>query len=341
MLKLAPVFQDNAILQAKKPLRVFGFGDGEITVTAGDASVTVAAENGKWLAVLPEKAYYETCDITVSDGKTLLTVKDVLFGDLYLFSGQSNMELKLKFTTQDGVIAENTDIRIFTAERVIPAEDCFAPKDGWVTVGPETAPQISAVAYYTTRALYRHAARPIGILSASNGASVIESWLSPKALLELDIRLSKEDLFPDHYIESYIWNLNSRLYGLNIEPLLPLSIGGVVWYQGESNTGTGESLQYDSYVSKLIDSWREGFMDPTLPFVIVQIANWLPDPPVEWHNPIGWRNVQKKQKEAADAIPYCYLAVSGDVCETDDIHPPTKHVLAGRIADILTGVKRA
>ncbi len=335
MLTLAPVFHSHMILQAERPIRIFGQSDAPVTAVCGGATSAATPENGAFLLTLPAVGYGEMRDITLTSGTATITLHAVLFGDLYLFSGQSNMEYKLKDTTEDGAIAENPEIRMFYSERVVPNSDAHTPCDGWIPVTKESAPNMSAVAYYTARELYKKKPRPIGLLVAYNGASVIESWLSEESLAKLDFGLTKEDYFPDHYIKDYIWNIPSTLYRLDILPLFPLVIHSVVWYQGESNTGAGEADYYDRMLSELVASYRRGFQNDALPFVIVQIADWKADPLPEWHDKLGWEIVQRKQADFCAAAPHCTLAVSRDKCETDDIHPKTKHILARHIAELL------
>ncbi len=328
MVVLNSVFQDNMVLQANKPIRLFGKGEGRVTAVCGNHTVSVEAENGRFILTLPSRNYGEVTDITLTDDEGSLTLRQMIFGDVYLFAGQSNMAYSLKEAIPDGEIFESDEVRIFASEPFFKTER-FSPLDGWLCLTKEISPHISAIAYFTARNLYRIKKRPIGIITAHQGASVIQSWLSSKALMELDIHLPKSDLFADHFSDEYsALNQDSVLYNLDILPLTPISLAGIIWYQGESNCGA-ESRVYDKYLAKLITSWRDAFDDCQLPFVIVQIADYIGRDYSDWHT------IQEKQQQVCDSIPYCKLAVSRDVCETDNIHPPTKHILALRIAGML------
>lgn len=113
------------------------------------------------------------------------------------------------------------------------------------------------------------------------------------------------------------------------EPLLPYAVSAVVWYQGESNTGSGEAAIYPLLARELVLSWREAFKDPSLPFTIVQIADYVhrPDP--------SWKAVQEAQLRIPTVVPGVIVVKSADVCETDNIHPKTKDGLSERIAGTL------
>ncbi len=326
MLFLAPIFCDNAILQAEKPVRIFGEADASVTITLGTDTCVTTVTDGRWLAELPPHPYGDVCELTVCCADTVITITDVTFGDVYLFAGQSNMEFKLHEATADGALLVSPHIRLYATEKYLH-NDPYSPADGWVSLNEQSAPNVSAVAYYTVRELYRRRPRPIGIISAHQGASVIETWIGRQAHAQLNLHLPPEALSGDHFFPRYAqWNQNALLYDLDIRPILPYALAGVIFYQGESNFGEGESHVYDRYLTKLVCSWRVDFMDEALPFVIVQIADYIHRDTPAWHR------IQTAQAAVCDALPYCYLVISRDVCETDNIHPPTKHKLAARIA---------
>ncbi len=329
MIKLNLIFQDDMIFQAEKPIRLFGYGQGRVTAKCGDNMSTVEAKDGKFVLTLPMQKYGDSMDITVFDNDSKVVLHRVLFGDVYLFSGQSNMAFKLRDATEDGEIFESEDIRIFSSRSILN-EDRFSPDDGWVRLSRETAYDISAIAYFSARELYKNKKRPIGIITAHQGASVIESWMSYRALEELNIHLPASELFGDHFSEEFSkFNKESFLYNLDILPILQFSLAAVIWYQGESNCGDGECKVYDKFLAKLIASWRADFCDCKLPFVIIQIADF------DGRDFPAWHEIQKRQEEVCKMLYNCHLVVSRDVCETDNIHPPTKHLLAARVAEAL------
>jgi len=329
MIKLNSIFTDEMIIQANKPIRIYGEGEGEISVTIGTNTASTIAKNGKWLVELPAHNYCEILNITVQSEEQRIEIKNVTFGDVYLLSGQSNMQFKLFEAIPDGDIYECLDIRLFSTERLEDNEH-FKPCDGWVKCNATTAPNFSAIGYFLARELHQKSQRPIGLVALYQGASVIQSWLSPLSLKEIEKNLPSDGLHWDHHHPDYSkWNGNSTLYNFAFSQVVPFSFAAVLWYQGESNASENESKIYDLLLSKLITSWRTDLNDEALPFVIIQIADFIERASEEW------TRIQKMQEKVCDEIPYTYLARCADICEKDNIHPPTKHILAKRIADIL------
>lgn len=332
MLKLNPIFTENAILQANKPVRIFGEGSGNVTVTLGTDTVKAASSNGKWLAELPPHPYNDVCTLTVSDSTDTVTFKNITFGDVYLLSGQSNMQFKLFEAIPDGEIVENPDVRLFSTQRMEENEH-FKPEDGWVSCNMDTAPNFSAIGYFLARDLYKASPRPIGLVSLYQGASVIQSWLSASSLSELDSILPSDGLHWDHHNPEYSkWNGSSTLHDFAFSQIVPFSFAAVIWYQGESNASENESKIYDILLKKLVNSWRSELCDESLPFVIIQIADYV------HRSDDIWRRIQTMQEKAAGELPYTYLVRCADICETDNIHPPTKHLLVRRVTDALKSI---
>jgi sialate O-acetylesterase len=111
--------------------------------------------------------------------------------------------------------------------------------------------------------------------------------------------------------------------------VVPYSVGRVIWYQGESNTGSGEWKHYTKLLAELIACWRIDFEDLSLPFTVVQIADW------DVRNDDAWRGIQRAQEQIVDFVDDVTVIRSADLCEHDDIHPPTKIHLANRIFESL------
>ncbi len=329
MFSLAPIFSNGVILQAQKPVRIFGIGDGEISVTLGNETLSASSKNGKWLIEFSPRDYSEVCTITAKCGDITLSVQNATFGDVYLLAGQSNMQFKLHEATPDGDIYESDDIRLFSTDRLEDNEH-FKSADGWVKCYKNSAPHFSAIGYFLARDLHKQDGRPIGLVSLYQGASVIQSWLSPAALDELNISIPKEELHWDHHHPDYSrWNGNSTLHNFALSQIVPFSFSAVLWYQGESNASDNESKIYDRLLAKMILSWREELCDSELKFIIIQIADYIE------RAGENWSRIQKNQAKVASELPFCSLAKCADICEDDNIHPPTKHLLAQRIKDML------
>ena len=327
MLKLNPIFADEMILQANKPVIICGEGDGNVTVTIGTDSATVSTKDGKWLVELPSHGYGEIFDIKVTCGDANITLENATFGDVYLLGGQSNIEFKLKEGVIDGEIFECADVRFFSTQNVLD-DDFYKPHDGWVKCDKTSAPELSSIGYYFAREEYKKNPRPIGFVAACQGASVIQTWLSKKAIEELYAELPESDIpWDKRALGAYEWNANTYLHDFVFSQVAPFRFAAVVWYQGESNAKPHECQIYDVLLLKLIESWREELMDSSLRFVIIQIA----DNDERAGEP--WTRVQQMQELVASKCPNTVLVKSADICETDNIHPPTKHILAKRISD--------
>lgn len=329
MLKFDPIFSNGAILQAEKPVRVCGFGEGEITVSLGDLTENVVAADGKWSITFPAQPYRKVCDLTASSADESITLTNITFGDVYLLAGQSNMQFKLCEAHPDGEIYECDDIRLYSTRRIEDNEH-FHPEDGWVKCNKETAPYFSAIGYFLARDLHKRDGRPIGLVSLYQGASVIQSWMSESALAELALDMPDGELHWDHHSPQFsMWNGTSVLYNFAFSQVLTLAFKSVIWYQGESNTSELESHFYDKMLTKMIELWRSDLCDPALDFVIIQIADYIP------RKTEAWDRVQEKQELVANQLCGCHLVKSADICETDDIHPKTKHLLVKRILEII------
>ena len=191
MLTFNPIFADNAILQAGKAVRICGTGEGEIEVTLGSLSCSTIAKNGCWSVEFDAQNYGVVCDLTARSVDESITARNgtfgvefdklenVVFGELWLASGQSNMQFKLHEAVQDGDIYECHDIRLFSTDR-LENNDYFKACDGWVSCTKETAPNFSAIGYFLARELHKRDGRPIGLVACYQGASVIQSWMSER-----------------------------------------------------------------------------------------------------------------------------------------------------------------
>lgn len=329
MLKFDPIFNDGAILQAGKTVRISGCGEGTVTVKLGNSVQAATVIGDKWYAEFPAQDYNTVCTLTASSDCESVTLTDITFGDVYLLAGQSNIQFKLCEAIPDGEIYECDDIRLFSTDR-LENNEYFHPADGWVKCSKTTAPNFSAIGYFMARDLHKRDGKPIGLVSLYQGASIIQSWLSLEAIDELASDMPDGELHWDpHWPEYSLWNGDSTLYNFGFKQVLPFSFKAVIWYQGESNALEHESCFYDRMLTKMIELWRTDLKDPTLPFIIVQIADFDP------RKSDAWSRIQEAQERVALSTPDCYFVKCADICETDNIHPPTKHILAKRIADIL------
>ncbi len=333
-MKLAPIFNHHMVFAANKPILIWGQGKGEITIRFAEFEQTVKAQNGMFFAVFRPMPYSGPHMLMVSSEDEEIILFDIFVGEVYLFSGQSNMQFKLgesNFPQYD--YESNTALRLFSTKR-IEAGEPYTPEDGWVTAKEDALAKWPALPYLTARRIAeQNPGIAVGIIACYQGASVIESWLPKGALKAAGIHVKKEDLHPDHTHEIYgAWNKEGQLYDFALSQVKPYPLSGVIWYQGESDTTTAEAAVYTEELRTLIEIWRRDFGDPILPFVVVQIADY--DFP---YDKDGWRALQTAQNALSGSIRNVSVVASADVCEHDDIHPKSKEKLADRIAAILDG----
>ena len=263
-------------------------------------------------------------------------IKNIYFGDVYLLAGQSNNQFKLHDSnTPTEYYNDNSDLLLYTVDRLEVPGEPFKSSDGWISAKKSDVGEWPALGYLFGDILTKNSNRKIGLIACYQGASLIQSWL-PKGILE------GTDLFvPTELRASGIrnpaysaWNGDGMLYNGMLSKILPFALNGVVWYQGESNSGGGDSKieVYSGILKLLVNTWRKDFYDNNLKFIIVQIHDLVS---VLNNADNGWRNVQSAQEIVCNDILNTFLVKSADISETDDIHPKTKLPLAKRIADVI------
>lgn len=321
MITLNEIFRSDMIVQANKPVRFFGEGDGKVEITfLGESKTTIAS--GKWILEFAPLPYGgpHTAKVVLDGEETL--IENIYAGDVYLLAGQSNMQIKLSQINEPVENYEgNQNVRLFTVDR-LEDEEVFHAKDGWVELTKENAGNFSALGYYVSQNLARED-RKIGLIACYQGASVIQTWM-PKEVAEREEFI---DATPVHGRSVYpLWNDDGCLFEYQTSKIIPYSLSTVLWYQGEANTAEGR--KYFELLKALIESYREAFQDEKLPFIVVQLADLK-------GRLDGWGRVQDDQLRAGREIENVHTVVCRDICEDNDIHPPTKRPLGKRISDLL------
>ena len=333
-MRLNPLFSDHMVLQAGKPIRIFGDGAGRVRVSLNGDTAEAEAPGPRWCVTLPARPCGGPYALSVSLAGQEVLLRDVYVGDVYLLAGQSNMQFKLaESSTPPAAWAGRPLLRCFSLARPEEGEP-FVPADGWQVCSRESAGRFSAIGYHLGELC--GGGRAVGLINCYQGASVIESWLPEDAAGLPEFSVPVQEKHIDHTWPEYVvWNRNGYLYEHMFSEVPPFSLAAVVWYQGESDTSEAEARVYDGELACLAARWRADLDDPSLPLVIVQIADYQP------RADEGWRMLQAAQERAAAAIPRAFLVRSADVCESDNIHPATKERLAGRIADVLRALPEA
>ena len=323
-MRPSPLFRSHMVVQAGKPLKVFGTGDGTAVVRFNGVTASCVASNGTWCATLPPQAYGGPYSLVMDFGGRMEVCDDVYVGDVYIMAGQSNMQFKLEESnTPKEAYADVPLMRSFTTPR--PEPEPYSPRDGWIVCTRENAGRWSAIGYLFGRAISEKKGVAVGIVNCYQGAATVETWMPASLSEQPRFRLSREEQDPAHWC--YAWNKAGWMYDHAFRLLAGNPVGGVVWYQGESNSGKGEHKVYAGLVAELIAQWRKDLLDERLPFAVVQIAD------LDVRRDDAWRGIQDAQLRVPSLCPNVTTVRCADVCETNTIHPPTKEPLARRLVD--------
>jgi len=347
---LPSLIDDHMVLQLGREIPFWGWAEPSeeisVTITPKDAgenqkpetATTVTAADGRWLVKLPARNKSGSVEVTIA-GKNTQTLTDVLIGDVWLCSGQSNMEwpVNASHNHQEEVAeAKYPSIRFFKVERStarMPQDD----NDGqWVECSPETIGGMSAVAYFFGRELHRRLKRPIGLVQAVHGGAICEAWTSYSALKQDEDFakiLERSEKASSDSNQANNPNRASVLFNGMISPMQTFSIKGAIWYQGESNVM--RAFQYRKLFPVLITDWRRGWGQGDFPFLYVQLANYVsdkskPDHPAEPEES-AWAELREAQSTAL-SLPKTGMAVTIDLGEPRDIHPKNKQDVGHRLA---------
>ncbi|MCH5319609.1 MAG: sialate O-acetylesterase [Paramuribaculum sp.] len=359
-LNLPEIYGDYMVLQRNKPLVINGTDDSgeKVTVTLGGNSASgVTDKHGRWTVTLPPMSAATGLTMTVTDGKKTLEFDNVAIGEVWVASGQSNMEFPLRSTSlfeQDKPLFNDSLLRFFdvkpiadiittgwTEEQIQLTDDLkyFYPAK-WHESTTENAGKFSGVAWYFGKMLRDSLNVPVGIISNSLGGSPAESWVDIETL-EHNIPEILVDWYKNDYLQTWVkWRAlknigepaeNERLehrhpyepsylFSAAIRPLEAYPIAGAIWYQGESNDHNVEV--HERLFPLLVDSWRANWNDPELPFIFVQLSTMNRD---------SWPKFRNSQRELAEAIPGVSMAVSMDWGDSLDIHPKNKRPIGERL----------
>lgn len=319
------LFSDGAVLQRGIPVPVWGTAsDGEkVTVKFAGQTLTATADNGQWMVRLRPMRHSGTPQTMTVSGTNTVEIKNLLVGEVWVCSGQSNMEFEMAnaggwktgVEGADEFIGKANDpqLRLFTVPRYGKAEPQRGVGGNWSECTSGTVARFSAVGYFFGRDLRLAGKIPVGLIHASVGATAAEKWTSRPALeahpeLKDIASIPPSDGGP------------SSLYNAMIAPLQPYAIAGVIWYQGESNIANAK--QYQTLFPAMIQGWRDEWKQGAFPFLFVQIAphrEMLPE--IREAQLISWRKTPKTA-----------MVVTTDCGHPTDIHPRNKEPVGARLA---------
>lgn len=323
------LFSNNAVLQQGISLPIWGTADnGErVTVKFDGQTVSTTAKNGEWMVRLKPLRSGGPFTMTIK-GENTVEITNVLVGEVWICSGQSNMQWPVSQTVSaQETIAASSDpmLRLFTVPHTTQDAPARNVVGSWNECGPATVSEFSAVGYFFGRDLRKALNFPIGLINSSWGGTRVEAWTSKRALdPDPDIDKSIKAL-PD-WAKSP--NRSSVLYNGMIAPLIPYGIRGAIWYQGESNAG--DAQRYRSRFPAMIRNWREDWGQGDFPFLFVQLAPFQAGKLDSSRS--AWAELREAQLHTSLTCPKTAMAVITDVGECDNIHPKDKAPVGARLA---------
>ncbi|MFM9001322.1 MAG: sialate O-acetylesterase [Opitutia bacterium] len=366
-LKINRLFSDHAVLQAGESA-VYGKArpGAKVTVTYGDITAeTVAVADGVFRTSLKGlKPTERGADLVIASGDEKVVAKDVIVGEVWVGSGQSNMDWTVSAThaLQDAVSRPaDPGIRMFTVARVPSAEPVEDVKGGaWILADPKTIPSFSATAFYFGRELRANIKQPVGLIVSSIGGTRAEAW-GPKGmyadvpeakdfeakeaagmkaraenLAKLQQRIAQEKdakaaakMKGDAGRLGPVWSNGPHMnWNGMVHPWIGHSFRGVIWYQGESNAGAPEAYKW--VLGAMIKSWHKAW-GREFPFIIVQLPRFMARKP-EAVEDSGWPRIRESMEWIADNVPGAMMSVNIDLGEEKDIHPKDKLPVGERLA---------
>lgn len=374
-IRLPAVFADHMVLQRDTDAPFWGWGSpGEavsISGSWGTEATATADAAGKWQTKLKTPPAGGPFTVTVK-GTNTIEFSDVLSGEVWLCSGQSNMQMTVSSSnnaTEEIAAADYPEIRLLKIANVTssePKDDCKLTP--WAACTPTTVPNFSAAGYFFGRKLHKDLGVPVGLINSSWGGTGIEAW-TPWDAQKDDPELQKmreswdkrdkeydpEAAMAKYKEEKQAWdewnksdkqgkaparprypkqpkedpNYPSNLYNAMIHPLIPFAIRGVIWYQGEHNSGRGE--RYRLLLERKIVAWRK-LWGYEFPYYFVQLPNYM----APWKKPVegGWALIRESFMKVAQEVPNTGMAITIDIGEEKDIHPKNKQDVGDRLARV-------
>lgn len=367
-VKVPALFSDHMVLQSGKPVAVWGTADAgeKVTVTIGAQEKAVTAgQDGAWNVKLDAlSASSEPLTLRINT----LTIKDVLVGEVWLGSGQSNMAMTVKGAKDvdaSKAAASLPQVRVFTEGSGAAGTPQSGGKGSWIVCSPDTVERFSATAYFFGRSLHEELKTPVGLIISAVGGTPIESWIDAsaqkahpglkgffEAMAAADAKFDEAKVKAAYDKQLEAWtqavktakaarkpvpqkprdpietrNRKGNVGGLfngKIAPLIPYTLRGAIWYQGEANSADDKAPYYQAQLTLLAKEWRQRWGDD-FPFAWVQLPNFT-------RPGTGWPLVRDEMRRALQSIPNSGMAITLDIGELKDIHPKNKQDVGHRLA---------
>ena len=327
---VASFFSDGMILQQQKSINIWGIDSAgtkiHVVSSWGETSQATTSTNGKWKLQLTTPTAGGPHAITIK-GSSIVTINDVLIGEVWVCSGQSNMQIPLSGGLDGNFIeggldaivnSKNDRIRFFTVKQNTSLKPLDNVKGRWEKAAPSTSGSFSAVGYFFAQQLEKVLDVPIGIVVTAWGSSTAEAWSDDKTLHDLGITIPNE-------IAKMPQKTPTVLYNAMMHPLIGYGIKGVLWYQGEANRLNAN--EYEKIVNTMVTSWREQWNIGDFPFYYAQIA------PFNY----GKNNsafLREAQLKSSQNLQNAEMVVTLDVGDCTQIHPSKKREVGKRLSYI-------
>lgn len=333
-IELSNLFSDNMVLQQESHVNIWGKAKKNqelIIYTSWSSKIirTIVKDDGSWEVKIKTPSAGGPYNIQVTcDGETK-TINNVLIGEVWLASGQSNMEMTLSGNNREPVNgsldaianSNNTKIRFFNVKVKVSEERIDDVEGEWLEANFKNTPNFSAVAYSFAKYLNQVLDIPFGIINSPKDGSVAEAWISPDVLKKIT---TNKEL---SYYAKQPHNNPSVLFNGMINAIIPFTIKGVIWYQGEGNSGRYQN--YMKLMNGLIKNWRDEWGLGDFPFYFVQLA---PNGSLGQGNGTSQAFLREAQLRTMLSVENTGMAVTLDIGSTITNHPPEKLLIGKRLA---------
>jgi sialate O-acetylesterase len=366
-VRLPAILGSHMVVQRDRPIHIWGWaapGEKVIIAMHGAERYATADDLGKWSLYLPPEPAggpYQL-DITATNH---IILDDILIGDVWFASGQSNMEMPLsgwpgaplKNSAEEIANANNPNLRLLVVHQKTSEFPLQDVEGSWTLCTPETAAHFSAAAYFFGREIAARENVPVGLIDDTWGGTVVEAWISLDSLSadaslmpafaaraqmmdrQADVpAITAKEQREDEAArkaglppQGHVWNPDpyswgpAALFNGMVAPCTGFGIKGAIWYQGESNSRPGFAPMYERLFSALIADWRTQWGEGDFPFLFVQIANFTSGPTE------SWATIREAQRRTL-AVERTGMAVTVDIGTPDNVHPPDKQTVGARLA---------
>ena len=337
-LKLPALVSDNMVIQQSTQINIWGWADKnnkvEIRPSWNNIAISTSSnKEGKWKTTLQTPEAGGPYSIKISNNKETITLENVMVGEVWLASGQSNMEMPVKGYASEPINgnnelilhSKNPKIRMITIKRNSSPQAVEDFVGSWKEASPNNTGDFSAVAYVFAQKLNRVLDIPIGIIHSSWGGTPVEAWTQKESIDEVVTAEEKQTFSYNSNKNKRDQDAPSQLFNGMIHPLLNYKIKGVIWYQGESNRN--HPKVYQKTFPLMIKNWRQLWNNDRMPFYYVQIA-----PYGRYDDKVNSALLRETQLKTLDLLDYVGMAVTLDIGEYSSIHPAEKIKVGERLS---------